>query len=170
MSRDEITIQEKQKINAFWKSYLGTLPYEQQSGNESIPDAWAFGSTPEMADGLGKLVIAGKKTATCSLLWAYEFENEPLPQVGEFSILLDSSGNPYCLIKTTEIEIKPFNKVDAKFAYEEGEGDRSLAYWREEHWRAFAMECELIAKFPSKSMPLVCERFEVLYISPDRKA
>ena len=31
----------------------------------------------------------------------------------------------------------PFSKVDEKFAYTEGEGDKSLEYWRRVHIKAF---------------------------------
>ena len=35
-----------------------------------------------------------------------------------------------CVIETTEVTYRRFGDVDATFAYEEGEGDRSLDYWR----------------------------------------
>jgi uncharacterized protein YhfF len=36
-------------------------------------------------------------------------------------------------LETVEVARRPFGDVDADFAYEEGEGDRSLSYWREAH-------------------------------------
>jgi uncharacterized protein YhfF len=56
-----------------------------------------------------------------------------------------------------------YDEVDAKFAYEEGEGDRSLEYWRDAHWRFFSRTLPTIGKEPSVDMPLVCERFRVIY-------
>ena len=35
---------------------------------------------------------------------------------------------PRCVIETTEVSYRRYDEVDAAFAYEEGEGDRSLAY------------------------------------------
>ena len=35
-----------------------------------------------------------------------------------------------CVIQTTEIRHLPFDEVDAQFAFDEGEGDQSLEYWR----------------------------------------
>jgi uncharacterized protein YhfF len=119
-----------------------------------------------MADELGALVYAGIKTATCSLLWEYEAEGEPPPQVGELSIILDGNDDPICIIETTEIEIKPYDQVDAQFAYDEGEGDRSLSYWRDAHWHFFSQTCEQIKRQPSPDMPLICERFRVLFKVP----
>ena len=40
------------------------------------------------------------------------------------------AAQPRCVIETTEVTYRRFDDVDAAFAYEEGEGDRSLAYWR----------------------------------------
>ena len=57
----------------------------------------------------------------------------------------------------------PFNEVDAEFAFDEGEGDQSLDYWRTVHWDYFSRRCAKIGKEPSLEMPVNCERFELLY-------
>jgi uncharacterized protein YhfF len=77
--------------------------------------------------------------------------------------LLDGQENPVCIIETTEVSIKPYNQVDAAFAFEEGEGDRSLEYWREAHWRFFSRTLPKIVKEPTQDMPLVCEQFRVVF-------
>ena len=79
------------------------------------------------------------------------------------TIVLDSNHNPLCIVETTEVEVKPYDEVDARFAYEEGEGDRSLEYWREVHWRVFSRTLTGIGKEPATDMPLVCERLRVIY-------
>jgi uncharacterized protein YhfF len=109
------------------------------------------------------LIVRGTKTSTCSALWDYEAEGDALPKVGEKSILLDGQENPVCILETTEVFIKPYNEVEAAFAFEEGEGDRSLEYWREAHWRFFSRTLPAINKKPTQDMPLVCERFRVIY-------
>lgn len=124
-----------------------------------------------MADELGALVIDGVKTATCSLLWVYETsasvkdgEPEPLPAVGDYSVILCGTGKPIGIIETTEIIIRPYNEVDAAFAYDEGEGDRSLAYWRWAHWCFFSRQCAQIGNTVAEEMPLVCERFRLVWL------
>jgi uncharacterized protein YhfF len=57
----------------------------------------------------------------------------------------------------------PYNEVDAEFAFDEGEGDQSLDYWREVHWDYFSRRCADLGKAPSPEMPVICERFELLY-------
>lgn len=116
-----------------------------------------------MADELARLVLAGTKTATCSLLWEYEASDEAMPQEGELSIILDGEGAPVCLIETAEVRIAPFDQVDEQFAHDEGEGDRSLSYWRDAHWRFFSRVCDQLGREPSAAMPLVCERFRVIH-------
>jgi uncharacterized protein YhfF len=60
-------------------------------------------------------------------------------------------------------EIKPFGAVDKSFAAAEGEGDRSLAYWREAHRRYFSPYCTAIGRSFDESTPLVCKRFKLVY-------
>ncbi|HEY6135555.1 MAG TPA: ASCH domain-containing protein [Rubrivivax sp.] len=55
-----------------------------------------------------------------------------------------------------------------EFAATEGEGDGSLRYWRRAHEAYFARECERIGRVPESHMPVVCERFDVVYREPHR--
>ena len=148
-------------IETFWQAYLNIL--SATDPHPTTYEAWGFGNSPQMADDLGHLVKSGTKTATCSLLWEYEADGDPLPQVDDHSIILDGNGEPLCIIKTVEVEIKPYIQVDAQFAYEEGEGDRSLAYWRKAHWNFFGQVCGWLDRELSEEMPLVCERFQMVY-------
>ena len=153
---------EGSRIQAYWQGYLNTLPADSSVRNEQyVAEGWD--DTALMADELGALIATGTKTATCSTLWEYEAEGEPLPRVGLKTIVLDGNGGPLCIVETTEVEVQPYNEVDAQFAYEEGEGDRSLEYWRGAHWRFFSRTLPTIGKAPARDMPLVCERFRVIY-------
>lgn len=133
-------------------STLGVIP----------PPSWSFGGTAHQADELLELVLAGTKTATASSWWDYEAEGEPLPEVGTLGIVLDSAGLPRALLATTQIDVVPFAEVSAEHAHLEGEGDRSLAHWREVHERFFKEFRSHDREF-SFDMPVVCERFVVLH-------
>jgi len=115
-----------------------------------------------MADRLGDLVRRGVKTATATLVWSLEVGDEPYPAVGEYSIILDGNGLPMCIIQTTSLKVLPFDEVDDEHAYLEGEGDRSLGYWRKAHWSFFGEECRRIGKEPTAKMPVLCERFTLV--------
>ena len=123
-------------------------------------DAWAFGDAP---DELAQLVLDGIKIGTASAYPWYPLEGEELPKSGEYSVILDSNENAVCIIRTTKVYVTPFEKVGAGHAYKEGEGDRSLVYWRKAHEDFFTAElAEAGLKF-DRQMLVVCEEFEKVY-------
>ena len=149
---------------SLWADYIAALPPAER--NVLIePEVWAFGDSPELADELAALVKQGIKTATADLVWIVEFEARSIPKTGDFSVVLDGAGDPVCIIQTTDISIRPYEKVPPEFAYDEGEGDRSLAYWRQAHWSYFGRRCADIGRKPTLTMPVICEHFRLVYQS-----
>lgn len=132
---------------------------------EGLPDtpyqAWAFGADP---DGLAELVVRGVKTATSSAYPVYELEEEPLPEVGSYHIILDADERPMCIIQITKVEVKPFCEVDATHAWKEGEGDRTLAHWQAVHRTFFREESTVLGYTFTDQMPVVCETFKVVFV------
>jgi uncharacterized protein YhfF len=85
----------------------------------------------------------------------------PIP--GGYSVVTAFDGAPLCVIRTVGIEHLPFADVDAQMAWDEGEGDQSLGFWREVHWRYFCNEAAgLGIGFDERSV-VCCERFECLF-------
>lgn len=125
--------------------------------------AWHFCDNQADADALVELVLSGQKRATAGLLWSYEEEGEPVPREGDLSIVTDWSGRARCVIRTTSVEVVPFDSVTPEFAAIEGEGDGSLEYWREAHRAAFGRELAAAGKELGPHDLVVCERFEVVY-------
>ena len=78
-------------------------------------------------------------------------------------MITDWSGAARCVIRTVTVEVVAFDAVSEEFAATEGEGDGSLAYWREAHWTAFSRELEGTGRALRPDMPVVCERFEVVF-------
>src|SRR5271166_2693055 len=115
-------------------------------------ERFSFGDSPQLADELAALVLAGKKRATC---WA---EREgPKTQVGKQWVVLDGSGVPVAVIETVELTQRRFDEVDEAFAFDEGEGDRTLAWWRRAHRNYFGRQGTF-----APDMPLYCERFRLI--------
>jgi uncharacterized protein len=143
------------EVEAFWRAFA------EATGVEAPYEAWAFGGsdTPELATELGLLVRDGSKRATTGLLRSYEAEGEPLPGTGGYSVILDGAGRPLCIIRTTRVDTMPFGEVDDEFAWVEGEGDRSLAYWRSAHERFFESEGTPV----TEDDLVVLERFELVW-------
>ena len=123
--------------------------------------AWAFGGGAP--DQLADLVLQGEKTATASAYDLYEIEKEPLPQEGEYSVILNSHDEALCIIQTTHVTVVPFYLVTDKHAYQEGEGDKSLSYWRTVHKQFFSLELQEVGLSFDDHMLVVCEEFKVVY-------
>ena len=133
----------------------------QASGLRGTYQAWPFGGAP---DKLAGLVIQGIKTGTCSSLTVMETNKEDIPKPGDYSVILDSKGNAVCIIQTTTAYLCPFYEVSADHAWKEGEGDRSLDYWRRIHEEYFTEELAGIGQEFNEKIILVCEEFRTVYI------
>ncbi|QLG94165.1 ASCH domain-containing protein [Pseudomonas yamanorum] len=120
--------------------------------------AWPFGDTPEMADELAGLVIKGIKTAACCSLSSFKYENES-PTIGGYSIILNSKGEPVCVVRVISMRIIRYCDVDQDLARKEGEGDRSLRYWMQGHKDFFQREGTF-----DEAMELVAEEFELVEV------
>ena len=138
-----------------WAAYQAVNP---AAGEEY--EAWAYGADP---DTLAELTRTGVKTATASAGPLYELEGEPLPRAGEYSVILDSRDQAVCVIRTTRVYTVPFDQVSAEQAFREGEGGRTLAYWRKVHEDFFRKKLSEAGLVFSPSMPVVCEEFEVVF-------
>lgn len=139
----------------------------ERSGLTGNYEAWAFSEAP---DKLAELVLEGVKTATCSAYDLYGMQNEPLPQAGEYSVILNAAGDAVCVIRTTRVYVAEFKDVSAAHAFREGEGDRSLAYWREIHEAFLTGELAAVNRTFSDQTKVVCEEFEVVYPFADRRS
>ncbi|AOH56331.1 RNA-binding protein [Peribacillus muralis] len=144
-----------QKAELYWHEFWEKKGAEMP---KSV-SAWQFGADP---DQLAQLVIDGIKTATCSGHVFYGEENEPLPSVGDYSIILSSEDIPLAIIRTVNVEVLPMNEVSEEFAIAEGEGDGTYTYWWNAHEHFFKEELHKIGHTFQEDMLLVCERFELI--------
>ena len=150
------------EVERYWRAFCqhSDVPADQRF------DVFDFGDSPEMADELAALVVDGPKQATAGLLVDYEQEGELLPEVGTYSVVVDGRGDPACVLRTTQVELKPFSKVDAEFAWDEGEGDRSLESWLAGHRAYFSRDLARHGLRFSDDMLVVLERFELAWPAP----
>ena len=143
----------------FWIAAEKTKPHLDRA---RFLEAFAFGDSKRMAQELAELVLQGTKRATASLVWSYD-GGRSQTKPGDLSIVTTWSKEPLCIIETTAVEVAPFEEVSEDFANTEGEGDGSLASWRRNHTAFFAGECARLGRTQSPRMPVVCERFKVVY-------
>jgi uncharacterized protein YhfF len=147
-------------IKPFWSAFLAKIAL---AGVTPLYGVFHFADREAVASSLADLVLRGEKVATASLLWEYEAEGRRAPQRGDLSVVTSWDALPLCVIETTEVQVQAFEDVDEEFAAAEGEGDRSLAFWREAHWSYFGCVCEELRRERSWRMPVVCERFRVVF-------
>lgn len=122
---------------------------------------FSFGDSSELADELLALVLAGIKTATCGALRDFGPGGEVMPELGRHDIVLDGLGRPAAIVETIELAICRFDEVNAQFAYDEGEGARTLEAWRTNHRAYFERNGGW-----SPDMKLLCERFRLVEVLP----
>jgi uncharacterized protein YhfF len=115
---------------------------------------FSFGDSAEMADELLEAVLAGEKTGTT---WAGAFGRMG-GKVGRLFVIQDSQARDRALVEVTEFVERRFNTMgDAAFARSEGEGDRSLAHWRQVHEAFFTRQGVF-----APDMPIWCCSFKLL--------
>ncbi len=146
---------EQMKPQEMWNAYKQINP---SIGDEI--DAWAFGVE---ADLLADLVLKGEKTATASVYDLYAVDNDTLPQEGTFDVILDSQDQAVCIVEVTKVSVQPFHQVSADHAYKEGEGDKSLAYWRQVHEEVFTEWMSEAGLTFTPDSKVVLEEFRKVY-------
>jgi uncharacterized protein YhfF len=156
------------KTDRYWRQYLKSLPADVDRPAD-FAGSFFFGFTREDASEVVDLVLQGTKTATGSVLWSYESDGRPIPQVGDYWIVTDGNENSVCIIQTTDISIIPYDEVPETYAREGAEGDGTLATWRPIYWQYIVSECRRIGRKPDQKAPLVMERFRVVYREPLQK-
>ena len=166
-------------IEPFWLAY-------QRARQVKVPgfSASALGHTRALADTLAALVVAGVKRAQATPLRDFEVDapvppdgqsaelpqpdgqSAELPQPGDHLVVLDGSGVPCVIVRTTQVEKRLFNQIDDAFAFEAGEGDLTLRWWLTAHRQDFAERAEAEGFEADERMELLLEYFEVVWPPP----
>ena len=146
-------------VKTFWSMFLEETG---RDGNTQYLECFYFDLNERSANNLLALVLAGKKHATASSLYALAAEGCELPKRGSLSIVTDWDGNPRCVIETTAVTILPFREITFELCSREGEDD-SLESWQRGHTRFFTEDGKALGYEFSEDMPVVFEDFEVVY-------
>jgi uncharacterized protein YhfF len=135
----------------------------RQYKNSSIPNHFYFCDNEHDANTCAELVVQNIKQATAPSIWWYEYHNEPMPKVGTLFIVTDWHGEAKVIIEVTKLEQIRFKDVGEAFAYTEGEGDRSLAYWRKVHRAYYTREMEKAGAHFNENILISCEYFKLIF-------
>ncbi|WP_028048876.1 ASCH domain-containing protein [Cellulomonas sp. URHD0024] len=154
------------RIAAFWQAArghvgLGKMDAVMGGTPDDVvpPPSWSYGPGPEADELLGR-VLSGAKTGTATLLAQLEGAGLEAPRVGDLSIVTDGAGEPKAVLRTSDVEVVPFDQVTAEHASAEGGSDASLESWVAEHEVSFG---EVLGDGFSPATEVVLERFEIIY-------
>ena len=134
--------------------------HPQRSG---YPD-FELGDGAALTARLIELVLSGSKTATSSLLAAWEAERSEIPEPGSRWALIDGDGVEHGVVQTTAVRVVRLADVDAAFARDEGEGYSGVADWRGAHerfWRKHDPDVPL-----DDETLIVCQHFRLIENAP----
>ena len=150
---------DRARVADFWSAYCRASKL-----SESTPyQAWYFGDSPQLAHELVELVLDGPKRATAGLGCVADALPQTAAVPDGYSVVTEIDGTPRAVIRTTVLERRKFCDVDAEFAWDEGEGDRTLGDWKRGHWSYFSRECASLGRSMSADAEVCLERFELLY-------
>lgn len=147
------------EVDKFWNDFLIKTNKDK---NIKYIDCFHFELTENLANELLRLVLIGKKQATCSSLFAYQIGGGEIPKIGDLSIVTDWEGTPKCVIETTNIRVIPFKEITFDICKQEGE-DENLDSWIEGHSKFFSNEGMNLGYKFTEDMPVIFEDFKVVF-------
>lgn len=150
------------RSQALLDAYLMRLTQVQQRQVKAI-SADYFCADEYNANVCAELILKDEKTASCSMAHWYDVEGDPMPEVGDLQVVTKWDGEPVCIIEITSVTKCAYQDITAEFAAAEGEGDKSLSWWRDAHWDFFSKECDELNITPREDMTLVLERFKRVF-------
>jgi uncharacterized protein YhfF len=142
----------------FWRGYRKAAGLRHDDY-----DVVAFGDGPEMATELAELTVAGIKRATAGLVRQFGPDGEAPPVVGGHVVLLDGANRPRAIWRTTEVRIGPLDSVDERFAWDEGERERTREWWLSAHRRFFARRAAARGFEMHDEIETMFERFTIVW-------
>ena len=148
----------RDEIEAFWLAYQKACQVNVEGFS-----ATAYGHTRVVADDLAALVAEGHKRAHASLERDFEDEGDALPRPGEHVVVLDGRGTPRAIVRLTHVERRYFNEIDDEFAFECGEGDRTLTWWLVAYRQEFAERAESQGFQVGERAVLILEYFDLVW-------
>lgn len=144
----------------YWAAFCAATG---QSGDYEV---CAFGDSPAMMDELAMLVLSGRKRATAGLVASYEAEGEKIPEPGDHAVIVDGQDAPVGIFRTTDVRVGPLSSACSAFAWDEGEGDRTLEWWMDAHRAFFTRECDRLGIAFHDDIDVVFERFALVWPRP----
>jgi uncharacterized protein YhfF len=94
---------------------------------------------------------------------AFAAQREPLPRAGDRCVVPGGDGRPLAVVRTTDVRAGPLPSADDRFAQDQGEGDRTRAWWLDAHTRFSSRQCTAMGLTFSGAIGVVFERFDLVW-------
>ena len=105
------------RTEAFWQAFR-----RHEGINSAHYEATRFRTPPDVADRLLNQMLAGAKRAASG-------GEEPLPQVGDYAVLVDRHDHPQLIWHTTGVTVAPLSSVTDGFVWRDCTGNGDPAEW-----------------------------------------
>lgn len=120
--------------------------------------SFKFGDSEKLNAEILALVCSGQKTVTCDAVAHFAQRGEPHPEPGRIDIALDWAGKPVAALRTTAVDLVPFDRMTEDRVADQGEF-RDLADWQA-GYRAYLTRAGVFAQ----DAMMLAERFEVIEV------
>ncbi|WP_375289329.1 ASCH domain-containing protein [Qipengyuania sp.] len=149
----------RQSVAAMWARFRESCP----DLPETPPLAFHFCDNRDDADECANLVVIGQKQATAASLKELEIAGQEVARPGDYFVITDYDGTARAVIRTTSVEITRLGDIDAAFAWDEGEGDRTLEWWQSVHRAYYSRVLAGTGVAVDDDLLIACERFETVF-------
>lgn len=113
------------RVEAYWQAFR-----RYEGLNSSRYEVTSFKTPPEAADSLLELMIAGVMRATASPMPIFGPQHEePVPEVGDYAVLLDTHNKPQLIWRTVGTSVGPLSSVTDRFIWQSGDGSGERENW-----------------------------------------
>ena len=147
-------------LQRFWAAARAALPGADLAADYQV--RW-IGLDDATTRQIFELIEAGDKTGTFTLPWIVARTGQPEPRVGDCIILIAFDGTPTLLVRLTAIEEVPFGEITARHTAVDGTPVRALEVWKPLHTQYWNGLLAPFAMSVTDSMPVLIEKFELLY-------
>ena len=144
---------------AFWQAFR-----RYEGLNSAHYEVTRFRTPPEVADRLLELMLAGAMRATVGPTQIFgEGREEPLPDVGDYAVLVDTRDRPQLIWRTTGTSIRPLSSVTDEFVWQSGQASGEREGWLAGIGRNFTREAKLYGFEMHADIETLFETLEVVW-------
>ena len=146
---------QEKRIKKYFEKYVN-------DDNPVLYDYFSFEGDKKTSDYYLSLILEEKKKVMITPLYAYTEEENDMPILNSYSVIMDWEGYPRCIIKTTKVSIIPFNNITKEIVDLEGE-NTTLEEWKASNEKYYKEDAIEYGYSFSSDMELCVEEFVIIH-------